>query len=62
MPYVPAPSVLNGCPAARKQFPARFSCLQSFADVVTDEGIIIKGFTIAEGAKGLFADVPSEQD
>ncbi|MCX6137786.1 MAG: septation protein SpoVG family protein [Ignavibacteriales bacterium] len=38
------------------------SKIKAYFDVVTDEGIIIKGFKIAEGAKGLFVGVPSDQD
>ncbi len=38
------------------------SKIKAFFDIVTEEGIIIKGFKIAEGAKGLFVGVPSEQD
>ncbi len=38
------------------------SKIKAFFDIVTEEGIIIKGFKIAEGAKGLFVGAPSEQD
>jgi stage V sporulation protein G len=38
------------------------SKIKAFFDIVTEEGIIIKGFKIAEGTKGLFVGVPSEQD
>ncbi len=38
------------------------SKIKAFFDIVTEEGIIIKGFKIAEGSKGLFVAVPSEQD
>ncbi len=38
------------------------SKIKAYFDVVTEEGIIIKGFKIAEGTKGLFVGVPSEQD
>lgn len=38
------------------------SKIKAYFDVVTDDGIVIKGFKIAEGAKGLFVGVPSEQD
>lgn len=36
--------------------------LKAFFDLETSEGIIIKGFKIADGKNGLFAAVPSEQD
>ncbi len=36
--------------------------LKAFFDLETTEGIVVKGFKIAEGKSGLFAAVPSEQD
>ena len=33
----------------------------AFFDLETEEGIIIKGFTIVESAKGLFVSPPSEK-
>ncbi|MCF7859552.1 MAG: SpoVG family protein [Candidatus Cloacimonetes bacterium] len=33
----------------------------AFFDVETEEGITIKGFTLVEGPKGLFASVPSDK-
>ncbi len=36
--------------------------LKAFFDLETSEGIMIKGFKIADGKNGLFAAVPSEQD
>ena len=38
------------------------SKIKAYFDLVTDEGMIIKGFKIAEGSKGPFVAVPSEQD
>ncbi|MAT56606.1 MAG: SpoVG family protein [Melioribacteraceae bacterium] len=35
------------------------SKVKAFFDIKTQEGIIIKGFKIIEGANGLFASVPS---
>jgi len=34
---------------------------KAFFDLETDEGIIIKGFTLVEGTNGLFVSVPSEK-
>ena len=36
--------------------------LRAFFDLETTEGITIKGFKIADGKKGLFVGVPSDQD
>lgn len=36
--------------------------LKAFFDIETSEGITIKGFKIADGKKGLFVGVPSDQD
>lgn len=36
--------------------------LKAFFDLETSEGITIKGFKVADGKKGLFVGVPSEQD
>lgn len=36
--------------------------LKAFFDLETTEGITIKGFKVADGKKGLFVGVPSEQD
>lgn len=33
----------------------------AFFDLETEEGIIIKGFTLVESAKGLFVSLPSEK-
>lgn len=33
----------------------------AFFDLETDEGIIIKGFTLVESSNGLFASAPSEK-
>jgi len=33
----------------------------AFFDVETNEGINVKGFTLVEGANGLFVGVPSEK-
>jgi DNA-binding cell septation regulator SpoVG len=33
----------------------------AFFDLETNEGIIIKGFTLVESANGLFASAPSEK-
>ncbi len=33
----------------------------AFFDLETEEGIIIKGFTLVEGNKGLFASAPSDK-
>ena len=33
----------------------------AFFDVETEEGIVIKGFTLIKGTKGLFTGVPSEK-
>lgn len=33
----------------------------AFFDLETDEGIIIKGFTLVEGPNGLFVSAPSEK-
>jgi len=33
----------------------------AFFDVETDEGIIIKGFTLVESSNGLFVSAPSEK-
>jgi DNA-binding cell septation regulator SpoVG len=38
------------------------SKIKAYFDVVTEEGITIKGFKIAEGVNGLFVGMPSEQD
>lgn len=34
---------------------------KAFFDLETEEGIIIKGFTLVEGSNGLFVSVPSEK-
>ncbi len=34
---------------------------RAFFDVETQEGILIKGFTLVEGANGLFVGLPSEK-
>ncbi|GBD90245.1 putative septation protein SpoVG [bacterium BMS3Abin04] len=34
---------------------------KAFFDLETEEGIIIKGFTLVEGTNGLFVSVPSEK-
>jgi len=34
---------------------------KAFFDIETDEGIVIKGFTLVEGTNGLFVSVPSEK-
>lgn len=36
--------------------------LKAFFDVETSDGITIKGFKVADGKKGLFVGVPSDQD
>ena len=36
--------------------------LKAFFDLETSEGIVIKGFKIADGKNGHFVAVPSEQD
>jgi len=36
--------------------------LKAFFDVETSEGIVVKGFKIADSKNGLFVGVPSEQD
>lgn len=36
--------------------------LKAFFDLETSEGIIVKGFKIADSKNGLFVGVPSEQD
>jgi DNA-binding cell septation regulator SpoVG len=36
--------------------------LKAFFDIETSEGIIVKGFKIADSKNGLFVGVPSEQD
>jgi stage V sporulation protein G len=33
----------------------------AFFDVETEEGIIIKGFSLVQGSKGLFMSVPSDK-
>jgi stage V sporulation protein G len=38
---------------------SRGSKILAFADVVLGEGIIVRGFRIVDGEKGLFAAVPS---
>lgn len=35
------------------------SKIVAFVDVTLDEGVIVKGFRVVDGAKGLFAAVPS---
>lgn len=37
------------------------SKLVAFFDIQTDEGIIVKGFKLVNGANGLFAGAPSEK-
>jgi len=34
---------------------------KAFFDMETEEGIVIKGFTLVEGSNGLFASVPSHK-
>lgn len=34
---------------------------RAFFDIETQEGIIIKGFTLVEGSNGLFVSAPSEK-
>ena len=34
---------------------------KAFFDIETDEGIVIKGFKLIDGANGLFASAPSEK-
>ncbi len=34
---------------------------KAFFDLETEEGIVIKGFTLVEGPNGLFVSVPSEK-
>ena len=34
---------------------------KAFFDLETNEGIVVKGFTLVEGPKGLFVSVPSER-
>lgn len=34
---------------------------KAFFDVETQEGIIVKGFTLVEGSNGLFASAPSHK-
>jgi len=34
---------------------------KAFFDMETEEGIIVKGFTLVEGSNGLFASVPSHK-
>jgi len=36
--------------------------LKAFFDVETSEGILIKGFRLADGKNGLFVSVPSDRD
>ncbi|MBN1299714.1 MAG: septation protein SpoVG family protein [Melioribacteraceae bacterium] len=33
----------------------------AFFDLETDEGIVIKGFTLVDGPKGLFVSVPQDK-
>ncbi len=39
----------------------RDSKILAFADVTVVEGIIVKGFRVVNGSKGVFAAVPSKQ-
>ena len=34
---------------------------KAFFDMETEEGIVIKGFTLVEGSNGLFASIPSHK-
>jgi DNA-binding cell septation regulator SpoVG len=36
--------------------------LKAFFDIETSEGIVVKGFKIADSKNGLFVGVPSDQD
>lgn len=38
-----------------------FGKIKAMADVETSEGIIIKGFKVAEGPTGLFVGMPSQK-
>ena len=34
---------------------------KAFFDMETEEGIVVKGFSLVEGSNGLFASVPSQK-
>ena len=38
------------------------SKIKAYFDLLTEEGITVKGFKITEGPNGLFVGMPSEQD
>ena len=40
----------------------QFGKLRAFFDVVTEEGIVIKGFKLIESVNGLFVGMPSQKD